>query len=349
MNKKVLLGMSSGVDSSVAALLLQKQGFEVVGITFLFGDLEESNHQIVAGAKDFAKQIGIKHLVVDYRQEFKNTVIKYFVEEYQQARTPFPCAWCNPKIKFSLLEKYAELEKCDNIATGHYAVIKKYSSGSFIYKGIDPDKDQSFFLWGLKSSLIERLIFPLGEYEKEVIRKIAEKNGFKKLAVKKDSLGICFIEGNDYREFLNEQGIISSPGNFVDVHGAILGRHDGIVNYTIGQRRGLGINRNIPLFVSEIRLEANEIVLSEYDHMFKKELLMNECYFNDNELINSDYEYTVKVRYRLQLTRCKINIQKGDRAVVELLNPEAMIAKGQTAVFYDGDRLIGGGFIEDSF
>ena len=246
------------------------------------------------------------------------------------------------------MEKYADQENCDYIATGHYVKTEYFEGRKYIYRGVDPEKDQSFFLWGLERKVIDRLIFPLGNYSKNEIRKIAEEKGHSVLSKKKDSLGICFIEGNDYRKFLEKEGIKTQPGNFVNIKGEILGPHSGITNYTIGQRRGLGINLNFPVFVAEIRLDANEIVLAKYDDLYRSKLYLNSLHIIDNQLDNKISELTVRVRYRLQQTLCNLNILSDSRAEVELLEPEAMIAPGQTAVFYDGDRLVGGGFIESA-
>ncbi len=348
MKKKVLLGMSGGIDSSVAAMLLQDEGFEVIGITFLFSEDKKSNTEITNAAKTLAEKLKIKHIVADFQTEFRDKIISYFIKEYQNGRTPFPCAVCNPTMKFYYLEKFAEKENCDFIATGHYVQIKNYRDTNYIYEGVDKEKDQSFFLWGLNKNLLQKLKFPLGRYSKTEIREIAKKRGFVKLSEKKDSLGICFIEGNDYRKFLQKEGIISVPGNFVNEKGDILGKHNGIINYTIGQRHGLGINLNFPVFVSEIRLDQNEIVLGKYEELYRSKIILNNFQYVDIEEIKYENTYAVKVRYRLQLTPCKINILNDQRAEVELLNSEAMIANGQTAVFYDGDRVVGGGFIESS-
>lgn len=197
MKKRVLLGMSGGIDSSVAAMLLQEQGFEVIGITFLFAELEELNRQILSEAKCLTDRLKIKHITVDLVNIFKDTVIQYFIKEYKLGRTPFPCAYCNPKIKFYYLQKYAERENCSFISTGHYAQIKYHNHIKHIFQGVDPDKDQSFFLWGLQKELINRLLFPLGTYYKNEIRELAYKMGYEQLSEKKDSFGICFIEGNN--------------------------------------------------------------------------------------------------------------------------------------------------------
>ncbi len=348
MKPRVLLGMSGGIDSSVAAMLLIEQGFEIVGITFLFSDVNNSNETTVNDAKQLAEKLKIKHIVVDLRVLFKDTVIAYFKGEYIAGRTPFPCAYCNPKVKFAQLQKYAEIENCDFIATGHYVQIKSYRGKKYIFRGKDNDKDQSFFLWGLSQKLIEKLIFPLGNYDKQTVKKLAKEKGFLSLANKKESLGICFIEGNNYRKFLKSEGINSKPGLFIDTKGNVLGKHKGITNYTIGQRRGLGLHLNYPVFVAKFLLNENKIVLGNYAELYKNRLIIKDYQILDNELVSSGAELIVRVRYRLQETPCNLNILSNQRAEVVLLKSEAMIANGQTAVFYDGDRLVGGGFIESS-
>ena len=300
MNNRVLLGMSGGVDSSVAAILLKEGGFDVIGVTFIFSGSNNDANKLSNDAKTLAQALNIKHLTLDLRETFNDTVIKYFKEEYVKGKTPFPCAYCNPKMKFSSLEKIANEENCSYIATGHYARIKKIRKQNFIFQGVDPDKDQSFFLWGLERKLIDKLIFPLGDYTKNEIRDIAKNRGFQSLSEKKDSLGICFIEGNNYRKYLEIEGIKSSPGNFVDNEGRILGLHAGIINYTIGQRRGLGIQMNFPVFVAEIRLDENEIVLSKYDDLYKDKLYLKSVYLTEKQEIRVINDISVKVRYRLQ-------------------------------------------------
>ena len=348
MKKRVLLGMSGGIDSSVAAMLLQDQGFEVVGITFLFGGNTETNDEFSQDAELLASELNISHKIVDLRQVFRSTVITYFKDEYLAGRTPFPCAYCNPKIKFYYLEKYAEQENCEFIATGHYVQIRSFKAKKYIYQGVDKDKDQSFFLWGLSQKLVQKLILPLGDYDKLTIKKIAKKRGFKSLSDKKESLGICFIEGNNYRDFLEKEGVKSEAGNFVNAKGEVLRKHKGITNYTIGQRRGLGIHLNYPVFVAKFNLDDNEIVLTDYVDLYKNIIILKDYHFFDIQDIKGHSKLIVKVRYRLQETPCEINILDETRAEVRLLKPEAMIANGQTAVFYDGERLIGGGFIESS-
>lgn len=348
MNKRVLLGMSGGIDSSVSAIMLQEQGYEVIGVTFLFSGTDEQNHHFLMDAKELADSLRIKHFTVDLRKEFEEKIIDYFIKEYTKGHTPFPCAYCNPALKFKHLHDYSQQENCDSIATGHYVQTGYVNGKKYLFQGTDPEKDQTFFLWGLKREIVDKLIFPLGQYDKTYIREYAKEKGFVSLSEKKDSLGICFIEGNDYRKFLEQREIKSEPGNFVDVDGRILGRHNGITHYTIGQRRGLGLNLNFPLFVSEIRLDGNEIVLAKYDDLYRSKLILKDFYFIDNEIINSGFELLVKVRYRLQETPCRLNILNETEVEVELLQSEAMIAPGQTAVLFHGKRLIGGGFIKSA-
>lgn len=348
MKERVLLGMSGGTDSSVAAMLLLEEGYEVIAVTFLFSEFTEKNDINILESQQLCKDLGIEHCFADLKKPFEELVVQYFIHEYIAGKTPFPCAVCNPNIKFKFLERFAKVNNCRYISTGHYARTGQFNGINFIFTGIDPDKDQSFFLWGLKSELIGKLLFPLGNLRKTQVRMIAAQKGFSKISERKDSLGICFIEGNDYREFLISKGFLAKSGNFVNENGEILGTHTGITNYTIGQRKGLITNVNIPLFVSEIRPKTNEIVLSSFDKLYRSKLVVRNIFFNDFEEIQPDKIFTVKVRYRLQNTPCKLHINSVNKVDVKLLEPLAMIASGQTAVFYDGKRVVGGGFIESS-
>jgi len=340
--------MSGGVDSSMAAILLQEQGYEVIGITFLFSGNDQSTHHYADEARLLASKLQIKHIVTDLRDEFDDSVISYFKREYLAGRTPFPCAYCNPRVKFRNLQKYADQNGCRYISTGHYVRVGFYNGKKYLFQGEDPDKDQSFFLWGLNQEMVDRLILPLGQYHKTEIRSLAKQKGFDKISTKKDSLGVCFIKGNNYRDFLEENGIKSKPGNFIYHNSEIVGEHQGITNYTIGQRRGLGIHLNFPVFVSEIRPDENEIVLAKFEDLYRNSIVIKDYYFIDNEIVDNNKKLIVKVRYRLQETPCRLHILDETRAEVELLKSEAMISPGQTAVFYDGTRLVGGGFIESS-
>jgi tRNA-specific 2-thiouridylase len=353
--KRVLLGMSGGIDSSVAAILLQKQGYDVIGCTFnFFGNLGKGNDELDGKSiEDFSKTLGIKHYFFDLKNEFSNSVIRYFSDSYLKGETPFPCAECNPKVKWKNMLKYAEILDCNFIASGHYVIKGEYNNRQYIFKGKDPDKDQSFFLWGLSNNTIERSLFPLGSYYKSEIREIALNNGFDVLSRKKDSLGICFIKGANYRPFLKDlfaqKGIIVESGNYIDINKNVLGKHEGYPFYTIGQRHGLNINFNKPFFVSEIKPDSNEIVLSEYDDLFKTGLELRDIHFLDSNEMKSEKLYTIKVRYRNQHNTCTVKLIEKSKALVYLNEPLSAVAAGQTAVFYDKNRVVGGGFIKHSF
>lgn len=341
--------MSGGIDSSVAAMILQEKGYEVIGITFVFsGNSDIDDHPTSRNAKVLAQKLEINHHTIDLRKEFKELVIRYFVDSYRCGKTPFPCAVCNPQIKFYNLEKYADKFSCDYISTGHYVNIVDNNGTKYISTGKDNEKDQSFFLWGLSKHLIERLIFPLGNTLKDDVRKYAENKGFKSLSHQNESMGICFIEGNDYRKYLTEFGLKFEPGNFINRKGEVLGKHKGIFHYTIGQRRGLGIHLNKPVFVRELKPKTNEVVLADFHELYRKVLYLQNSHFVNVEALDIEKIYTVKIRYRLQETPCKIRLLVQNKAIVELLEPVAMVANGQTAVFYEEERVIGGGFISDS-
>ncbi len=340
--------MSGGIDSSVSAMLLQDRGFQVMGISFIFSGNDDVNHHNTQSAKMLARKCGIEHLTIDLRKEFNDLVINYFINSYQSGITPFPCAVCNPGLKFFNLEKYADKYGCDFISTGHYVKIVEYEGIKYISSARDPEKDQSFFLWGLRKELIERLIFPLGDMHKQAVRKFAVARGFPSLSEKRESLGVCFVEGNNYRKFLIDNDIEAPPGNFTDTQGNVLGKHKGIFHYTVGQRRGLGINLNKPLFVSEIKADTNEVVLAGFSEMYRTRIFLKNVHFVSKHEPENEKIYTVKIRYRLQENPCRVIQHADEKAVVELLEPVSMVAKGQTAVIYDKNRVIGGGFIEGS-
>lgn len=343
---KVLLGMSGGIDSTVAAILLKQSGYEVVGCTFLFYH-NKNEKRSLEKISIIADQLKIKHITVDLKKEFNSTVIQYFIKEYKNGKTPFPCAVCNPKVKFQNLINLSYKYSCKYVATGHYALVKPHNKMLFVNKGIDKEKEQSFFLWGLHKGWLPNILFPLGDRKKEEVRKIASKNGFDQLTKKPESFGICFIE-KDYRDFLKKNTGILNPGNFVNSEGRILGRHKSICNYTVGQRRGLGINADTPMFVSDIKVNENEIVLSHYSELYKTYIEIENYYFINPLEINNEIIYVAKIRYRLQQTPCRITLINKKRAGIMLLKPEAMIANGQTVVFYDRERVVGGGFIISS-
>lgn len=340
--------MSGGTDSSVAAILLMEQGYEVVGITFRFWEDDDANENIqLNDAKLLANQLGIEHYTCDARKVFKDKIVGYFVDEYLKGRTPFPCVKCNNELKWKLILQEADRLGCSKVAMGHYVNIIFENGYYFVQSGVDPDKDQSFFLWGLKQDQLARIVFPLGNYYKTDIRQLAASKGFRKVAEKKDSLGACFCNG-DYRPFLKSQ--LEHPeqfiynGNFVDELGTMLGKHQGFPLYTVGQRRGL-IHLNRKVFVKEIRPLTNEVVLAPLSNMYKTEFEIFDINIIDKSLFTEKYDITVRIRYRKQNTLCCVVFNNNETATVLLAEPLESIAPGQTAVFYKGGKVLGGGFI----
>jgi len=338
--------MSGGTDSSVAAILLLEQGYEVVGITFRFWEEGENIH--LQDAVRLASQLGIEHIIYDAREIFRANVVAYFIDEYMSGRTPFPCVKCNNELKWKLILEEADRLGCEKVAMGHYVTIVHSTDHYFVSEGIDPDKDQSFFLWGLTQAQLSRILFPLGRFYKTEVRAMAAERGYHKVAEKKDSLGACFCSG-DYRPFLkkhiNEPEKYIYPGNFMDEEGNVLGRHQGFPLYTVGQRRGL-IHLNRKVFVKEIHPQTNEVILAPLANMYKTEFLIRDVNVVDKNLFTSDYDINCRIRYRKQNTLCRVIFLNNRTAKVELVVPLESIAPGQTAVFYRDGRILGGGFIE---
>ncbi len=337
--------MSGGTDSSVAAILLLEQGYEVVGLTFRFWEDGENQH--LKDAQHLAAQLGIEHFVYDARDIFRETVIEYFKSEYLAGRTPFPCVKCNNELKWKLILQEADRLGCEKVAMGHYVRILTENGQYFITEGVDPDKDQSFFLWGLTQQQLARIVFPLGGFYKSDVRNMAAERGFKKVSEKKDSLGACFCSG-DYRPFL--KSLLENPekhifrGNFVDEDGKILGEHQGYPLYTVGQRRGLMyLNRKV--FVKEIFPDKNEVVLAPLKNMYKSEFLVQDVNVVDESLFGDDFDVMIRIRYRKQNTQGRVILLENNQARIELAEPLESIAPGQTAVFYSDGKVLGGGFI----
>ena len=346
MKQRILLGMSGGTDSSVAAILLLEQGYEVIGITFRFWEEGENFH--LQDAIRLAEQLGIQHVTYDAREVFRQSVVQYFMDEYLAGRTPFPCVKCNNELKWKLILEEADRLGCDKVAMGHYVNIVCEDNRYFVTEGKDPDKDQSFFLWGLTQVQLSRIIFPLGQFYKTEVRAMAAVRGYKKVSEKKDSLGACFCSG-DYRPFLKKQ--LADPdkyiysGNFVDETGKVLGQHEGFPLYTVGQRRGL-IHLNRKVFVREIRPDTNEVVLAPLESMYRTEFLIRDVNVVDQALFSADFDVMCRIRYRKQNTLSRVVFLENRTARIELSEPLESIAPGQTAVFYRDGRILGGGFIE---
>lgn len=364
-NKRVLLGMSGGTDSSVAAMLLQEAGYEVTGITFRFYELNDSTGYL-EDARELADRLGIRHIIYDAREVFRKQIIEYFVDEYMAGHTPVPCTLCNNYLKWPLLSQIADEMGIFYIATGHYVRKIQIEDTYYITYAADADKDQTFFLWGLKQDVLRRMLLPMGGVTKVEARAWAARRGFQEVAVKKDSLGVCFCP-MDYRSFLKEWLARSDQkeiedntelirkrrawsgrtgrGRFVDEEGNFIAWHEGYPFYTIGQRRGLGIHLNRPVFVKEIHPEKNEIVLASLQALEKNEMYLKEWNIVNKERLLGHPDVIVKIRYRKQENHCTVTVTPDNLLHVQLHEPLAAIAPGQAAAFYKEGLLLGGGII----
>jgi tRNA-specific 2-thiouridylase len=345
--RRVLLGMSGGTDSSVAALLLQDAGYEVVGVTFRFYE-KDGCTDYLDDAADLCRRLGIEHIVSDQRELFESTIVDYFVDEYMSGHTPVPCTLCNNYLKWPLLRQIANEMGIYHLATGHYVRKQKIDNLWHITDGADEEKNQSFFLWGLPQDILERMVLPMGELTKQRVREIAEERGFAKAARKKDSLGVCFCP-MDYRSFIRER--VASErirrGKFVDIEGNFIAWHEGYPFYTIGQRRGLGIDLNQAVFVKEIVAAENRVVLGDLRSLERTEMRLKDWNIVNPVLLLGRDDVVVKIRYRKQANRCTVTLLDDNTLLVRLHEPLTAIAPGQAAAFYRGTTLLGGGIIVD--
>jgi tRNA-specific 2-thiouridylase len=356
MKKKVLVLMSGGIDSSLAAYILKKAGYEIIGCTMrLFLCKKKSSEKQCCSPDDInearrtAQQLGIKHYVVDRKNVFEKYVIENFISEYLQGRTPNPCIICNLKIKFDEMLKFAKGLGCNFIATGHYARIETRDEGRgtsyLLKKGIDETKDQSYFLYGLNQKNLPHILFPAGDYRKTEIREFAKKLKLK-VADKKESQEICFVEDADYRRFLERRLPQIKPGKTVDTSGRVLGTHKGLPFYTVGQRRGLGLSVGAPVYVVKINSRKNEIVVGSKEELLSREFEVEKLSWTIALPKKFQIIANVKIRYRHKESKAKIYLMKNNTAKVVFEKPQMSITPGQAAVFYKKDVVLGGGIIK---
>lgn len=378
--QKVIVGMSGGVDSSVAAYLLKEQGYDVIGVTMQIWQDDDDVCTIsenggccglsaVEDARRVASVLGIPHYVMNFRKEFKEAVIDYFVSEYVMARTPNPCIACNRFVKWEALLNRSLSIGADYIATGHYAQVTRLENGRYAIKNsVTAAKDQTYALYNLTQHQLKHTLMPVGEYTKDEIRAIAEKIGLP-VANKPDSQEICFVANNDYAQFIEEYlsdennrkiieerrkkyladmdkaGYGFTPGNFVDTRGNILGRHKGLAHYTIGQRKGLNLALGKPVFVMELRPRTNEVVIGDADDVFTDRFYANNLNFMAIEDLKDEMEVTAKIRYSHKGARCTIKKTGEDEILCVFDEPQRAVTPGQAAVFYKDDYVVGGGTI----
>lgn len=355
---RVLVAMSGGIDSSVTAVLLHEAGYEVIGLTMKTWDYASSGGEkketgccsldSIHDARDIAVRLGFPHYIFDIREEFNESVIDYFVAEYLAGRTPNPCIVCNTYIKWDALLKRADKLGCEFIATGHYANVRTENNRHIISKGVDNQKDQSYVLWGLSQDSLIRTLFPMGKFLKTEIRQMASQMGFQSLVNKSESYEICFIPDNDYRGFIgrrNPEAINQlSEGNFVTTDGRVVGTHRGYPYYTIGQRKGI-VAMGEPYYVVQIIPESNTVIIGKEADLYNNSLLVKKLNLVKYQTIPEKLPVNTKIRYRDRGSYSIVSQQNEQEALVYFAEPVKSITPGQAAVFYEGDDVVGGGWI----
>ncbi len=353
--------MSGGIDSSVAAMMLHEEGYEVIGLTMKTWDYASSGGtrkstgccslDDINDARILAVNMGFHHIILDIREEFGDSIIDNFVDEYLAGRTPNPCVLCNTHIKWDALLKRADQLGCEFIATGHYAQVRLENERYVISKGKDENKDQSYVLWGLSQKSLARTLFPLGGFSKPEIRKMALDKGYEELSKKGESFEICFVPDNDYRGFLKRrvEGLEErvKGGKFVDMEGNVIGEHEGYPFYTIGQRRGLEVAFGDPRYVIKIDPKENVVVLGTKEDLNKKEVFVRDPNIMKYDKLPAQMEAVSKIRYKDKGANSSISLMDDNRIKIEFYSDVQGVAPGQSAVFYDGNDLIGGGFIDN--
>ena len=381
MSKRVLIGMSGGIDSTVAAILLLEQGYELVGATFRTFDPTPiantqspitnspspncASEQSILDAQRMAATLGFEHHILDFRDTFREHVIGNFVSEYACGRTPNPCVMCNSHIKWGKLMQAAEQYGCDYIATGHYAQIAEHRGHMYLKTAVDTHKDQTYFLWMLTEENLRRTIFPLGGLTKAQVRQIAFDHGFEALSKKEESQDICFIPNNDYRSFLAQHGVSVPQGEYVDAQGKILGMHQGYCHYTIGQRKGLGIALGAPKFVTKIDAAHNRVTLGDREDLLTTEAVIADVRVRDWEWLQESPELQARIRYKSPavpahlspiantqspISNCQYPIANNptlpEGASIHFVSPVWGVTPGQSLVMYKDGLVVGGGIIQ---
>lgn len=360
---RVLLGLSGGIDSTVSAMLLLEQGYEVIGVTFrTYGSEEQKGCGSLAAveeAKQNAARLGIEHHVADFREPFRQCVIQNFIDEYMSGRTPNPCVLCNSHIKWGEMIRMADALHCDYIATGHYAQIRERNGHLYLANAVDTQKDQTYFLWMLTEENLKRTIFPLGGLTKSEVREIARQHGYESLAQKAESQEICFVTDGDYRSFLRthvqDYALRVQPGPYVNAEGKQVGVHQGFANYTIGQRKGLGIALGHPAYVTHIDADTNTVTLGTNDDLWAQTLIASHLRVRDINWVRAHSEVQARVRYRSKAVEATIQLDdhpdptKNDHTNrvgrLTFVEPVWGVTPGQSVVLYQDGLVIGGGII----